>query len=680
MKVTLLKCKIDNLSMGKVLEKINIHVKTHRPISITTVNVDTVVKANRDKQLLSLINRSSIVTADGMPLVFFSKLLGKNPLKRVPGVDLFFNLLPIANLNNWKVFFLGAKSDVLKETVAKTREEYPGIKIVGWRSGFWEESDENSVIDEVKRSRPDILFVALGVPKQEKFIIDNLEKLKVSVAVGLGGTFNVYIGRAKRAPAFIQNYGMEWFYRFCQEPKRLFKRYFVDDMYIFVIFWKDILTRFFSTGPTRSRNIKKNIFTVLLFKGLAIILSLALVPLTIHLIGLERYGTFLVISAFLGWITFFDFGLANGFRNEFAQAIASKKHALARSYVSTAYFAISSIVIFLTVLFLILSHWIDWVSILNVSTGDSDVRTVIVIIFVTMCLQLILNVIGIIFTADQKPAYNSVIALFSTVLMLLSVLVLSIIHSSNFLYYSTVMIIAPVIVLIGATIWSFKTKYKKYAPSISYINLKLVKNILGLGIQFFIIQLCLMVILQTDNLIISKLFGPAEVVPYNVAYKYFGLITTIFMVFAMPFWSAATEAFVKQDVKWIRGAVTSLRKAWIGFVVLGLLMLVASPWIYSLWFGSSIRISFGLSSGILIYVALVNLGYVFTPFINGSGKIKLQLVCSIIGMVLNIPLAILLSHYFSLGIYGIIISNCICMFYGYAIAPYQLRLMLARLE
>jgi N-acetylglucosaminyldiphosphoundecaprenol N-acetyl-beta-D-mannosaminyltransferase len=194
------------------------------------VNVDKLVKASRDPELRRIINGCALINADGMPVVWASRLLGKPLKERVAGIDLFEALMRRAGDKGWRVFLLGAREEVVRAVRDTYLRRYPQLVIAGYRNGYWSEQDEPAVVEQVQSSRADLLFVAISSPKKEQFLGRYQAAMRIPFARGVGGTFDVAIGRVKRAPLWMQRAGLEWFYRFLQEPRRMFRRYFIDDL------------------------------------------------------------------------------------------------------------------------------------------------------------------------------------------------------------------------------------------------------------------------------------------------------------------------------------------------------------------------------------------------------------------------------------------------------------------
>ncbi|MCB0122246.1 MAG: WecB/TagA/CpsF family glycosyltransferase [Caldilineaceae bacterium] len=237
---------IDDVSMAEALDRIETFVeigrKTGKGHQIATINADFVVKSLHDAELQRILQESDMATADGMPLVWSARLLGV-PLKgRVTGADMVPALAERAAERGYSIYLLGAAPGVAEQTATILRERYPALRIAGIAcpSAQAIANDDQEIIEACRAAKPDILFVALGNPKQEKWIHRHAEALGVPVMMGVGGTFDFIAGVTRRAPAWMQKSGLEWLYRLVQEPRRLWKRYATDLIgfgYFFIWQW-----------------------------------------------------------------------------------------------------------------------------------------------------------------------------------------------------------------------------------------------------------------------------------------------------------------------------------------------------------------------------------------------------------------------------------------------------------
>lgn len=236
-------CQIDNLTMEETLRAIEGFILSGKPHQHVVINVDKLVKADRDPELRRIINECALISVDGMPVVWASKLLGKGLKERVAGVDLFEALMKRAAQKGWRVFLLGATEEVVSAVKQLYEQKYSGLVVSGYRNGYWKPEEEPGVVETIKAARADLLFVAISSPKKEQFLGRYQAEMKIPFAMGVGGTFDVAVGKVKRAPVWMQKSGLEWFYRFLQEPRRMFKRYFVDDIAFFWLLLKEATRR-----------------------------------------------------------------------------------------------------------------------------------------------------------------------------------------------------------------------------------------------------------------------------------------------------------------------------------------------------------------------------------------------------------------------------------------------------
>lgn len=242
-KIKFLNTYVSNLSMKETLRYIDNCIKENSKKSyVVAVNVDVITKIEKDHYLKQITDNASLVLVDGTPLIWISKLL-KTPIKeKISGSDLVPLVCTMSAKKGYKMFFIGGKDGIAEQAKTRLEHQYPEIKIVGTYAppfGFEKNEQElNKINHMISEVNPDILVACFGCPKQEKFIYENIDKYDAKVSICAGATIDFLAGNVKRAPRWMSNCGVEWFYRFAQEPKRLFKRYFIDDMKIFRLIWK----------------------------------------------------------------------------------------------------------------------------------------------------------------------------------------------------------------------------------------------------------------------------------------------------------------------------------------------------------------------------------------------------------------------------------------------------------
>lgn len=371
-------------------------------------------------------------------------------------------------------------------------------------------------------------------------------------------------------------------------------------------------------------------------------------------------------------LLFFDLGLGNGLRNKLAEALAKNDNELARTYISTSY-AIMSITIGLVyLLFVLVFPFINWSFILNTPPEmNEEINRLIFIVFSFFCLQFIIKLISMILKADQRSAISGGINTFASLLSLIIVFVLTKTTNGSLLWLSIGISAANLISPLIATLWYFGTDYKHLIPSIKYVKLNSAKDLMGLGFLFFIMQFAALILFSTDSFIIDQLYGPEEVTPYNIAFKYFSLVTMGFAIITTPFWTAYTDAYHKRDFDWIKRITKKLKIFWLllAFGVIGMLFFANT--FYEIWIGTQIKIPFILSASMACWVLISSWTSLFGNFLSGVGKIRLSLYHSFAMIIINIPLSVFLAKYLNLGSTGVIIGTCICVLPQVFLHPIQ---------
>lgn len=243
---------IDNVTWDETCVQISQLVENREPSYVVTPNVDHIMRLQHNKDFLKIYQNASLVLADGMPLLWGSRFLGQPIIEKISGSDLVPRLACLAAEKGYKLFFLGGREGAAMQAADVLTKKYPKLNIVGCYSppfGFEKNIDENKKISNlIKKASPDILFVGLGSPKQENWINNNYKEINVPVSIGIGVTFEFIAGLVKRAPIWMQRCGLEWFWRLMMEPRRLWRRYLVDDMQFFFL----IIKEKFSNHPKKN--------------------------------------------------------------------------------------------------------------------------------------------------------------------------------------------------------------------------------------------------------------------------------------------------------------------------------------------------------------------------------------------------------------------------------------------
>lgn len=437
----------------------------------------------------------------------------------------------------------------------------------------------------------------------------------------------------------------------------------------------NIYNQFINSGSTRSIKAKKNIFYSFFIKGISILTGLIMVPLTISYVNQSQYGIWLTLSSVIAWFSFFDIGFGNGLRNKFAESKAKGNDFLAKAYVSTTYGILTLIFIAVWIIFFLLNFGLNWSTILNAPLElKNELSVVAIIIFSFFCIQIVLNTISTVLIADQKPAKAALIATSGQVISLIIIYFLTKTTNGSLMYLALAIGIGPLMVMIFSSFWFFNSSYKMYSPTIKLVNFRYAKDIMSLGAKFFFIQIAAIIIYQTTNIIIAQVSGPEDVTVYNIVFKYFSIATMLFAIIMTPFWSAFTEAKSNNDYVWMKKVYKNLFLIFLFLMVFTIFMLLISNYVFNIWVGDLVSISFSMAFIVAIFV-IVNLwNMLFSQLLNGMGKIKLQLYVSLIGTSLNIPLALYLGKQY--GVKGVVISSILLSLISASYGPYQVNLLL----
>lgn len=396
-----------------------------------------------------------------------------------------------------------------------------------------------------------------------------------------------------------------------------------------------------------------------LLKFISMAISFVYVPLMLNALDTERYGIWLTLTSIVSWIAMLDIGLGNGLRNKLSESLAKKNLVLARKYVSSAYVSLTIYMTVFLLLFTILGLTVvPWNEVLNAqSVPEDELSALVIIVFVSFGAHFVLNLLNSIFYGLQMPATSNFISTLGQFASLLIILIcVHLLKIKSLLILGTIVSIVPVIVVVISSIVVFGGKYKYLRPSMQYYDKNLIKEILGLGINFFFIQMMTIFIYQSNNLIIAHIIGNEGVVEYNVANKYVQIIHILYMIIVTPLWSATTNAYFQGDIKWIVNIKNKLNKISCLLALIGALMCLVSPIFYKYWLNND-TVSIAFSSTLILLLSEIfrmfygNYGYI----INGIGKLRAQLIISIIIGSLYIPTAICLGEYFSLE--GILIAG-----------------------
>jgi O-antigen/teichoic acid export membrane protein len=395
-----------------------------------------------------------------------------------------------------------------------------------------------------------------------------------------------------------------------------------------------------SVSNHRSSLLRKNIVISFVIKGWSALIVLLLVPATLHCLGEYKNGIWLTISSLLLWIDNMDIGLGNGMRNKLAVYLAQGNIQGARSLISSTFAMLTLIVIPTLLILLGLIYACDTYRFLNVDPMQVGNLNEILMVTVTLvCTTFVFKLIGNFYMGLQLPAVNNLLIALGQTIALIGTWIIYFLGTHSLMQIALVNTGASLVVFLTAIPVTFCFKYRHLSPSFKLINLYEAKEVASMGMQFFIMQIASLVLFATSNILISKLFSPAMVTPYQITYRYFSLLIVIFTVICMPFWNATTDAYTQKDMKWIRQANQKMKKMTLGIFLGMVCMVVISGHVYSIWIGENIKIDFRMTIVMALYIFILIYSMRYSYFINGIGKLRLQIIFTTGAAILFIPLA-----------------------------------------
>ncbi len=437
------------------------------------------------------------------------------------------------------------------------------------------------------------------------------------------------------------------------------------------------LFSFYLKQNQRSQGILKSIFSSAIVKILNLFSGLYLVSVSLDILNSESYGIWVTISSIIGWLYFFDLGIANGFRNKFTEAISMGQKDLARKYISTTYAVIGLLAMFIFVLFLLVNPFLSWHQILNVSINSPlPIELLVKVVLFFFCVKLVLSIINIALIANHKVGLSSLIDLLSSITLLLTLIWVRYLKLDSLLLIGILNMLVPTVVLLLASFIVFKTSFKEYQPTYAAIDISLTKGLFSKGLQFFIIQLATIFMITSNTIVVAQLFGPSEVTTFSLVNKLFSIPLLGFSIIMTPFWAGFGDAYFKDEFHWIKNVVKKLVSFW-GIFSIGILLFVfVFPFILKVWIKQPIDAPFVLVGFSAIFVIVNNWCSIFVLFINGIGKIRIQFLVSVFLSLISIPLSLFFCKYLEMGSEGVLLSNIICILPGAFLAPYQYHLLI----
>lgn len=424
-------------------------------------------------------------------------------------------------------------------------------------------------------------------------------------------------------------------------------------------------------SSSRNKGIVMQIIYSFLIKIVSVAINFFYVPMLLDLFNSkEEYGIWLTVSSIVTWFAIFDIGLGNGLRNKLTEALADENYKLSKKLVSTTYITTFLLFSFLGILFVVINPYLNWNSILNSNLDKRYLISFTNVVFIIFFVRFVSQLIGVIYLSYQKPAMNNLIVTFGNVIALIFLLILKNYYAIDLISCAYILMGIPVLFMILVNFYTFSTTFKNISPSLQLFDLNLLKGLFSLGFSFFIIQVSSVVLFSSSNLLVSHFFSPGEVVVYNTAFTLFQLPTLAYAIVMGPIWSAVTQALAVDDMIWLEKSLKKLNLLSIVFCIGVIVLLCLSPVIYKIWLKEKLIIPIIISISMAVYSCINIFLSPFTNFINGSGKIRVSVLFSIISIIIFIPLAYFLSKIFQSPA-AIMFSICIVNGIGIFLQPKQ---------
>ena len=443
---------------------------------------------------------------------------------------------------------------------------------------------------------------------------------------------------------------------------------------------KELWNKVMGEGHERTIKAKKNILLSMVYKALGIVIGFAYYPISLSYLGTEKFAIFLVMVSMVDMFAEFDIGIGNGLRNKLGEALADDNEEEAKGFISTAYFALGSVFSGVSLIAIGFSFIIPWAEWLEVDpTLDRQIMILAVMMFGAFAINFIGAMIHQIFYALQQTGIVNLFGLIMKASFLLLIIILMYTTEESLILYGAAktFTFAFIPLAIALYYFYFSENLKKFKPSLKYVKRHYFDKMFSLGFQFFIIKISMVIIHQTNNILIAKFVSLEEVAIYESAYKFLSIFLMIFVIFTNQLWSASVEAYRKGDLVWMRNTIKNVVKIWLGTVLISVLMVLISPLFYKLWLNDKLEIPMAITIVVAISVSVTNWVNLFNLIMNGTGKIRLQMYAWIFASIINIPLSVFFATTMEMGTVGIVMGTVVSMLPLAILSPIQVRKILS---
>ena len=421
----------------------------------------------------------------------------------------------------------------------------------------------------------------------------------------------------------------------------------------------------------RDKLIKSNISIGLLYKVLSLTTIYISIPFLMEFLGTTNYGIWITLYSSVSILFFLDGGLSNGLRTKLAEAIGKDDHELGQKYITASYVTITAIAIAFLSIGLLLVYTFSLRDFFEIQEliEEAQLKKVFVILLGTIVLNFILSQYKSLFFAIQKSKIVEFSVFIYQILVLISVIIGMQYLNNSLIYVALVYGFASLLIGMYFTFYFFKTSPFKIV--FQFLEFSKVKELLSLGSRFFIIQICMIIVFTSDNILTMKLLGPDSVAAYDTHYKMYHLFITFSVIFLDPFWTMFSDAYQKNEILWIKKTFKKLNIFFLLLAIVIIIFTLFSKTLFTIWVGERVEYSFLLASLFALCVLIRIFGMIYMYFLNGIGKISIQMWLYGFGAIINIPLSIFFVKSFQMNSEGIILGT-ICSILGLStILPFQ---------
>ncbi len=432
-----------------------------------------------------------------------------------------------------------------------------------------------------------------------------------------------------------------------------------------------------AVSQARTRNYISQIKGSLVFKFLAVCSSFMAIPLMIRFLGQEQFGVWSTVLSVMSWIVFFDLGLGVGLRNKLSESLAKEDFQQASAYISSAYTLIGILSFTLFAIVACASFFIPWQRVFNThAVSDTALKITVVTSAFFIFLNFWISLINQVLNAVQKTSVVVFGQFLSNTLGLVLVYMLTKTADRSLSHLAAVYGFSLIASGLLLSLWYYRQN-SGLLPRL-FLDRRHVQPLLTLGLQFFVIQIAVLIVFTTDKILITQLLGPQQVTPYEIVFKLFSVITLVHSLITAPLWSSYSDAYHRHDTAWLR---TTLHRQLLIFGLISgaivLLAVMARPLI-GVWIGTDTTVSSGLIISMAALVLVTAWNNIFATLVNGIGQIKVQLLSAVVAMTINIPLAIVLTGHFGLGVHGVVWATCISLSLFAVVGPLQVHVLLKK--